>query len=69
MSVEQTPRLTVEPETDWTHAAFGGLDTAGARQLLKEVAADSDGFVTSLVTASFAADSEPDPQLVAKLTA
>lgn len=69
VSVEQTPRLTVEPETDWTHAAFGGLDMAGARQLLKEVAADSDGFVTNLVTASFAADSEPDPPLVAELAA
>ena len=69
VSVEQTPRLTVEPETEWTHAAFGGLDTAGARQLLKEVAADSAGFAANLVTASFAADSEPDSRLVAELVA
>ena len=69
VSVEQTPRLTVEPETEWTHAAFGGLDATGARQLLKEVAADPDGFVTNLVTASFAAGTEPDAQLVAELVA
>lgn len=69
VSVEQTPRLMVEPETEWTHAAFGGLDTAGARQLLKELATDADAFVTNLVTVSFAAGSEPDPQLVAALTA
>lgn len=71
VSVEQTPRLMVEPETEWTHAAFGGLDTAGARQLLKEIAADPDAFVTNLVTASFAANSgpEPDAELVAELAA
>lgn len=69
VSVEQTPRLMIEPETDWTHAAFGGLDTAGARQLLKELATDSDSFATNLVNASFAADSQPDPQLVAELAA
>jgi pimeloyl-ACP methyl ester carboxylesterase len=69
VSVEQTPRLMVEPETEWTHAAFGGLDTAGARQLLKETATDPAGFVTNLVTASFAANSQPDPQLVAELVA
>lgn len=69
VSVEQTPRLTIDPDTDWTHAAFGGLDAAGARQLLKEVAADPDGFVTNLVTASFAANSQPDAELVAELAA
>jgi len=69
VSVEQTPRLMLEPETAWTHAAFGGLDTAGARQLLKEIAADPDAFVTNLMTASFAANSEPDPRLVAELVA
>jgi pimeloyl-ACP methyl ester carboxylesterase len=69
VSVEQTPRLTLEPETDWTHAAFGGLDVDGARQLLKEVAADPDAFVTNLVSSSFAAGTEPDAKLVADLVA
>lgn len=69
VSVEQTPRLTVDPETDWTHAAFGGLDAAGARQLLKEVATDPDTFTSNLVQASFAVDSQPDPDLLTELVA
>lgn len=67
VSVEQTPRLTID--TDWPHAAFGGLDTPGARQLLKEVAADPAGFARNLVMGSFAANTEPDPQLAAELVA
>lgn len=67
VSVEQTPRLIIEE--DWPHGAFGGLDVAGAQQLLKDVADDPDGFAYNLVMGSFAAGDEPDRELAADLVA
>lgn len=65
VSVDQTPKLTLAD--DWPHAAFGGLDAAGARQLQGDIAADLRAFATTLVRGSFAAGSEPDEALVAEL--
>ena len=67
VSVEQTPRLTLAD--DWPHAAFGGLDEAGAKQLEHDIAADLPAFADTLVRACFAAGAAPDEALVTELLA
>ncbi len=67
VSVEQTPKLTVAD--DWPHAAFGGLDEAGAKQLEHDIATDLPAFAGTLVRACFAAGAEPDEEQVAELLA
>lgn len=67
VSVEQTPKLTLAD--DWPHAAFGGLDEAGAKQLEHDIATDLPAFAATLVGACFAAGAEPDGALVAELVA
>lgn len=67
ISVEQTPRLTTAH--DWTHAAFGGLDDEGAKQLQGTLGDDFAGFAGTLVHSSFAAGSEPGQDLVDALLA
>lgn len=67
VSVEQTPRLTVAE--DWPHAAFGGLDEEGAAGLAAGLGTDFAGFADNLVRSSFAADSEPDKDVVDALVA
>ncbi|WP_416903335.1 alpha/beta fold hydrolase [Micromonospora echinospora] len=67
VSVEMSPRLLVGE--DWPHAAFGGLDAAGAIQTQRALWADPQAFQDDLVRRSFAAGIEPDPATLRRLTA
>ncbi|BCL12754.1 alpha/beta fold hydrolase [Micromonospora sagamiensis] len=65
VSVEMSPRILAGP--DWTHAAFGGLDAAGAIQTQRAIWTDPQGFLDDLVRRSFAAGSTPDPARLQRL--
>ncbi|MFY1636259.1 alpha/beta fold hydrolase [Solwaraspora sp. WMMB335] len=67
ISVEQTPRLVVDDS--WPYGAFGSLDTDGANATVRSVTNDYPAFAAGLVGSSFAAGSEPDPAVLAELTA
>lgn len=67
VSVDQTPCLL--REENWPHAAFGGLDRAGAEGLLASVESDFAGFVGNLVGGSFAAGTTPAPGTLDRLLA
>ncbi|SCL19345.1 Acyl-CoA synthetase (AMP-forming)/AMP-acid ligase II [Micromonospora pallida] len=67
VSVEMSPRILAD--ADWTHAAFGGLDAAGAVHTQRAIWADPQGFLDNLVRGSFAAGTEPDPATLQRLMA
>ncbi|MEU4569531.1 alpha/beta fold hydrolase [Micromonospora sp. NPDC023956] len=67
VSVEMSPRILADG--DWTHAAFGGLDAAGAIHTQRAIWADPQGFLDDLVRRSFAAGTEPDPARLQRLVA
>jgi acyl-coenzyme A synthetase/AMP-(fatty) acid ligase/alpha-beta hydrolase superfamily lysophospholipase len=67
VSVEMSPRILAGE--NWTHAAFGGLDAAGAIDTQRTIWADPQGFLDNLVRGSFAAGTEPDPAQLQRLVA
>lgn len=67
VSVEMSPRILADG--DWPHAAFGGLDAAGAIHTQRALWTDPHGFLDDLVRRSFAAGSTPDPALLERLVA
>ncbi|CAK7279728.1 alpha/beta fold hydrolase [Streptomyces misionensis] len=66
VSVEMSPHLL--REEGWEHAAFGGLDAAGALQATQQQWTDPDMYLTALVENCFAAGSEPEPALLRQLS-
>jgi acyl-coenzyme A synthetase/AMP-(fatty) acid ligase/alpha-beta hydrolase superfamily lysophospholipase len=67
VSIEMSPRLL--SEDGWEHAAFGGLDRAGARDVGRSVVAERDSFLEGLVRNCFAVGTEPDQDLLNGLIA
>ena len=67
VSIEMSPYLL--SEEGWEHAAFGGLDRPGAREVGHSVLTERDSFLESLVLSCFAAGARPDPDLLNGLIA
>jgi acyl-coenzyme A synthetase/AMP-(fatty) acid ligase/pimeloyl-ACP methyl ester carboxylesterase len=67
VSIEMSPYLL--SEDGWEHAAFGGLDRAGAREVGHSVLAERDSFLERLVRSCFAAGARPEPELLNGLIA
>ncbi|MDG4859418.1 alpha/beta hydrolase [Streptomyces sp. T-3] len=67
VSVDQSPQLL--SDDGWEYAAFGSLDRQGGQDLLASVMQDPAAFLANLIRGSFAAGSEPAPELVAELLA
>jgi len=66
VSVEQSPYLL--SEQGWEHAAFGGLDTAGAAAAEKVLTAPDRATVEATVRGFFARGTAPARELVDELT-
>ncbi|MER5730137.1 alpha/beta hydrolase [Streptomyces sp. NPDC002138] len=65
VSVEMSPHLL--REEGWDHAAFGGLDAAGALQATQQQWTDPDAYLTALMENCFAAGIEPEPDVLRPL--
>ncbi|MGW3955402.1 alpha/beta fold hydrolase [Streptomyces sp. NPDC004752] len=66
ISVEQTPYLL--SENGWQHAAFGGLDAAGAAEVDRLLSASDRATTAGLVRSFFAQGATPAEELVDELT-
>ncbi|MGQ5639138.1 MULTISPECIES: alpha/beta fold hydrolase [unclassified Streptomyces] len=66
VSVEQTPYLL--GEDGWEHAAFGGLDAAGAADVERMLGAADRTVTADLVRGFFARGTTPEPELADALT-
>ncbi|WP_328317333.1 alpha/beta fold hydrolase [Streptomyces sp. NBC_00388] len=67
VSVEMSPHLL--REEGWEHAAFGGLDAAGALQATQQQWTDPDAYLTALIENCFASGSEAEPGILQPLLA
>ncbi|MGH3417279.1 MAG: alpha/beta fold hydrolase, partial [Actinocrinis sp.] len=67
ISIEYNPCLLAEG--GWPHAALGGINARGARELLESLKHAGDDVAANLVRGSFAPGAAPDPLLLCDLIA